>query len=135
MRWAHSPDALPPFQEECADFFSAECQDRTRQFEEICDVNALPACERSRFRKLMVESLLLMAREELTCRHLPVPPCASLESPASSRVAGLRYGRAAKALLRVENFQTGPSAFAVVISGDPFGQVFRCDGGFAKRDA
>src|SRR5439155_8419272 len=42
---------------------------------------------------------------------------------------------AAKAFLRVQNFSTGESAFAVVISRDAFGQMFGRDRGFAERDA
>ena len=41
----------------------------------------------------------------------------------------------AEAFLRVENFEPGQSAFAVVISGDPFGQMFGRNAGFAERDA
>jgi hypothetical protein len=41
----------------------------------------------------------------------------------------------AETLLRVEDFQPGQPAFAVVISGDALGQMFAGDRGFAKRDA
>lgn len=41
----------------------------------------------------------------------------------------------AKTFLRVEYFQIGQSAFAVVISGDAFSQMFRRDRGLAKYNA
>jgi len=40
----------------------------------------------------------------------------------------------AESFLHVENFQSGQSAFAVVVSGDPFGQMFGRNGRFAERD-
>lgn len=37
--------------------------------------------------------------------------------------------------LRIQNLQSGESAFAIVVSSKPFGQMFGRDRGFAERDA
>jgi hypothetical protein len=37
--------------------------------------------------------------------------------------------------LHIEDFQAGEPTFTVVISGDPLGQMFSCNGSLAKGDA
>ena len=55
------------------------------------------------------------------CQRLPIRRDASSRFP--------------EAFLGIEDFETGQSAFAVVVSGDPFGQMFGGNGSFAESDA
>ena len=41
----------------------------------------------------------------------------------------------AETFLRVENFEAGQSALAILVSGGPFGQMFGRNGSFTERDA